>query len=91
MPFVKLDTTIGDDAPEFEPAAPPSLDVHEAVNPVIALPLSPCATNATEICALPRVTVGFKVVSGTAAGTVEADATELLPVPFPFVALTVQV
>src|SRR4051812_19700520 len=59
FPFVSADTTIGEDAPEFEPGEPPLLDVQDAVNPVIGLPLSLRGTNATEIDALPAVTLGF--------------------------------
>jgi hypothetical protein len=54
-------------------------------------PLLPGALNATEIDALPRVTVGVVGVPGTVAGTVASEATEALLSPTPFVAITVHV
>ena len=91
MPLVRPVTTRGDAAPLRDPAAPPSLEVHVAVKPVIALPLFEGATNASEICVFPRVAVGCSGASGTVAGTVAAEAGEAAPVPFPFVAVTVHV
>ena len=59
---------------------------------MIALPPSLAgAVNATEIEALPCVSVGWAGVPGVVAGTVAADATDALPAPFAFVAKTVQV
>jgi hypothetical protein len=58
---------------------------------VIALPPSAGATNETVTCALPATTVGAAGALGTVLGTTAADADDDAPVPFPFVAATVQV
>ena len=49
------------------------------------------ATNATEIDALPRVTVGWAGASGSVAGTADAEAIEGEPSPSALVAKTVHV
>ena len=54
-------------------------------------PLLKGALNATEIEALPCVSVGWAGAPGMVAGTVDADATDGLPAPFAFEANTVQV
>jgi hypothetical protein len=48
LPFDKPVTVNGDDGPDTFPGAPPSDDVHDAANPVIALPPSNGATNETD-------------------------------------------
>jgi hypothetical protein len=48
LPFDNPVTVNGDDTPETFPGDPPSDDVHDAVNPVIALPPSDGATNETD-------------------------------------------
>jgi hypothetical protein len=53
--------------------------------------LSAGATNATEICPLPRVGVGAASALGTAAGTAEPEADDAVPLPSALVANTVQV
>jgi hypothetical protein len=58
---------------------------------VIALPPSNGAANVTVICALPGATPGLAGAEGTVLGTTAADAGDAAPVPFAFVAVTVQV
>src|SRR5437870_4106702 len=53
LPFVRLLTVIGEPTPVLFPDVPPLLDVHDAVNERIVLPLSAPGVNATEIDALP--------------------------------------
>jgi hypothetical protein len=84
-------TSIGDPPPLLLPAVPPLLDVHDAANDVIALPLSAPGLNATEINVLPRVTLVIVGGSGTAAGTAGSDGSDALLVPTAFVAVTVHV
>ena len=55
------------------------------------MPLSAPAVNATEIDALPRVTLVMVGGSGTAAGMTGSDGVEALLVPTALVAVTVQV
>jgi hypothetical protein len=66
-------------------------DVHEAPNDVIALPLSAPGVNATEIDALPRVTLVMVGGSGAAPGTTARDGKDAVLVPTALVAVTVQV
>jgi len=54
----------------------------------MALPPLAGATNATEIEASPRVTVGAAGVPGSVAGTVDEDPAEAEPFPTAFVAKT---
>ena len=91
LPFVRLLTVIGEPTPVLFPDVPPLLDVHDAVNERIVLPLSAPGVNATEIDALPRVTLVMVGASGTAAGTTGADGRDALLVPTALVAVTVQV
>jgi hypothetical protein len=84
-------TSIGEPLPLLLPAVPPLLDVHDAAKDVIALPLSAPAVNATEIDALPRVTLVMVGGSGTAAGMTGSEGREALLVPTSLVAVTVQV
>jgi hypothetical protein len=58
---------------------------------VIALPPSFVAVNVTVICASPGVTAGCAGADGTVLGMTTADAGDAAPVPFAFVAATVQV
>ena len=55
---------MGEVAPEADPNTPPVLEVHVAVNPVIGLPPSAGATNATETDPLPVATVAWAGVLG---------------------------
>jgi hypothetical protein len=58
---------------------------------IVDPPLLPGATNATEIDAPPRVTVGAAGIPGTSAGTVGSETTDASLSPTLFVARTVQV
>ena len=58
---------------------------------MIALPLLEGATNATEICALPRVNIAAAGALGTVAGTADTDAADAGLLPAALVASTVQV
>ena len=58
---------------------------------MIALPPSNGAPNETVTCAFPATTVGAVGALGTVFGTTLTDAVDIAPVPFAFVALTVQV
>ncbi len=91
FPFDNPPTTMGEVAPVAEPVAPPFDGTQPAVYPVIGLPPSNGATNATLICAFPAVTVGCAGGSGTRFGTTTDDAGDAAPEPFAFVAVTVQV
>ena len=84
-------TVIGDAVPVLLPEVPPLPDAHDAVNPLIGLPLSAPGVNATVIDALPRVTLVMVGGSGTAAGTTGSDGSEALLVPTALVAVTVHV
>ena len=84
-------TVIGDDAPLIEPGDPPSDEAHEAVNPVIAEPPSNGATKVTAIDVPRLLTVGCAGASGTVVGRADADAGEVGPLPFTFVARTLHV
>jgi len=91
LPFDSPPTTIGEPAPEADPATPPFDDVHVAPKFVIPLPPSLGAVNATEICALPAPTEGCGGAAGTVLGIAIADAGDAAPAPFTFVAVTVHV
>ena len=91
FPFVSPVTTIGEAAPDAEPATPPFDDTHAALYPVIALPPSNGATNDTDTRAFPAPTRGAAGALGTVLGTATADAGDCAPVPFAFVAATVHV
>jgi hypothetical protein len=91
LPLVKLLTVIGDAVPVLLPDVPPLLDVHEAEYERIGLPLSAPGVNATEIEALPRVTLVMVGGSGTAAGMTGSEGREALLVPTALVAVTVHV
>ena len=58
---------------------------------MIALPPSNGGTNDTVTCALPATTVGVAGASGARFGITATDAGDAAPVPFAFVAATVQV
>jgi len=89
--LVRPVTFIGDATPVLVPDAPPLLDVHDAEYERIVNPLSAPAVKATEIDALPRVTLVMVGGSGAAPGTTAADGKEALLVPTALVAVTVQV
>jgi len=91
FPFVNLLTTIGEFAPEADPAAPPLEDVQFALYPVIALPPSAGAANDTLACALPDAATGCAGAPGTVLGVTATDAADAGPSPFRFVAATVHV
>jgi hypothetical protein len=82
-------TAIGADAPVLTPCAPPLLDVHVAVNDVIALPLAACDEKPTDSMPLPLVTAPIAGAFGTAAATMAAETGEGGLVPTALVALTV--
>ena len=84
-------TVIGDAVPVLLPGVPLLLDVHDAEYETIGLPLSAPGVNATEIEALPRVTLVMVGGSGPAAGTTGRDGVEALLVPTALVAVTVHV
>ena len=90
-PFVRLLTVMGDAVPVLEPGVPLLVDVHDAVKVRIVLPLSAPAVNATEIEALPRVTLVIVGASGAAATRTGSDAVDALLVPTALVAVTVHV
>ena len=91
LPFDNEVTVIGDDDPFLARVVPPFDDTQVAVYPVIAEPPSNGATNVTRMLPFPAETVGCAGVSGTAFGTVDADATDVAPSPSTFDANTVQV
>jgi hypothetical protein len=91
LPLVKLLTVIGDAAPVLLPDVPPLLEVHDAEYERIAKPLLAPGVNATEIDALPRVTLVMVGASGAAPGTTARDGGDALLVPTALVAVTVQV
>ncbi len=91
FPFESPPITVGDARSDTEPGVPPFDDAHATVYPVIALPPSNGATNATLICAFPAVTVGCAGGSGTRLGTTTSDAGDGALVPFAFVAVSVHV
>ena len=82
---------IGDDAPDADWVAPPLLEVHVAVNAVMASPASPFAVNATIAELLPRVTPVMVGAGGAVAATNDAEAVDAAPFPNALVATTVQV
>jgi hypothetical protein len=84
VPFVKPDTTIGDDAPV--PVNEPGDDV--TVKPVIVEPPLPPAVNVTEAWAFPAVAVPIVGASGTVDGVAELDAADDPLVPYALVAVT---
>src|SRR5437667_10988383 len=82
---------MGEAVPVLFPDVPPLFRSHDAVNERIVLPLSAPGVNATEIDALPRVTLVMVGASGAAAGTTGDDGSDALLVPTALVAVTVQV
>jgi hypothetical protein len=85
-------TTIGESVFDADACEGEFTPLHVAVKLVVGLPLLACGVNVTVIRAFPRATVGFDGGSGTVAGTrIGGDPADDAPVPFPFVALTVQV
>ena len=70
MPLVRPLTVIGDNTPVLVPDTPPLLDVQLAEKRRIGLPLSAPGVNATEIEALPRVTL--VIVGGLGAPSASA-------------------
>jgi hypothetical protein len=91
FPFDNAVTVIGDDDPFRARVVPPFEDAQVAVYPVIAEPPSNGATNVTRMLAFPTETVGWAGASGTAFGTVDAEAEDARPSPSTFDANTVQV
>jgi len=84
-------TVMGELAPLLDPLAPPLLEVHEAVYPVMALPPLPPAVKATLAEVAAGVTVVIVGAAGTVAAVKAADAVEFGLFPTPLVAYTVQV
>ena len=91
LPLVRPPTLIGEVAPVLPPAAPPSLDVHDAAYDVIGLPPSLGAVNDTDTSWLPRATLGCAGADGSVAGTTGSEASDGGPVPTALVAVTVHV
>ena len=90
-PLVSDPTVIGEVAPLFDPVAPPLLDVHVAVKPVMALPPSLPAVKATAAVALDGVTPVTVGALGGAAGVKLPEAADAGLLPMALVASTVQV
>jgi hypothetical protein len=95
LDVVSPDTVTGLPGPVFEAATPPSLDVHETVKAVIALPLVAPGENVTvkgPVVAVDEPGAAFTLVGApgdpTASG---ADRTDGGPSPRAFVAVTVHV
>jgi hypothetical protein len=84
-------TVMGELAPLFDPLAPPLLEVHEAVNPVMALPPVLPAVKATLAEVADGVTAEIVGAPGTPAATKLDEAAEAAPLPTALVASTVQV
>jgi len=84
-------TTMGDFVLIVLRAAPPLLEVHDAVYPVIAEPPFAGAVNETLMRASPAVAVGGAGRLGTVLGTTAADAADAGPAPAPLTARTVHV
>jgi hypothetical protein len=90
-PFVTLVTTIVVAVPVFDFAAPPSLEEHDAVYPVMGEPPFAGGENFTVMRASPGVTVGFAGADGGFVSVVAADSGDAGPSPFALVANTVHV
>ena len=90
-PLVSDPTAMGDVAPLADPLAPPLLEVHVAVKPVMALPPVLPAVKATEAAALEGVTPEMVGAPGGAAGVKLLEAAEAGLLPMALVASTVQV
>ena len=94
---VKAVTVNGDPAPLCTPVAPPLLDPHVAVYPVIALPpLFAGAANVTvndPVAVVVEPDTAFTAVgaSGAVTAVTALDAADAGPVPTAFVAVTVHV
>ena len=91
MPFVSEPTVIGEVALDTDWVVPPSLDVHVAVKPVIALPPVPFAVKATMPELTPCVTPDNDGATGTVPARSELDAADAALSPRAFVATTVHV
>jgi hypothetical protein len=83
-------TVIGDLVPAVLRAAPPLLEVHDAVYAVIAEPPLPGAANETLMRVSPAFAVGAAGRLGTVLGTTAADVADAGPMPVPLVARTEQ-
>lgn len=90
LPGVKLATVTGDDTSTPRPAAPPSADVHAAVNFVSGDPPSNGGTNDTSIDPMSPTTVGCTGALGSAFNNTATDGTDAGPSPLTFDANTVQ-
>ena len=91
LALVNVVTVNGEVAPDADRVVPPSLEVHVAVNPVIALPPLPLAVKATIPELLPRVRLTNVGACGTVPATKELDAEEATLLPSALVATIVQV
>jgi hypothetical protein len=91
LALVNVVTVTGEVAPEAVRVVPPSLEVHVAVNPVIALPPLPLALKATIAALLPRVRLTNVGACGTVPATKGLDAADATLSPSPLVATMVQV
>ena len=90
-PLVSDPTLMGDVAPLADPLAPPLLEVHVAVKPVMALPPVLPEVKETDAELVPRVTAAPVGAPGTLAGTKLLEAAEAGLLPMALVASTVQV
>jgi hypothetical protein len=91
LPLVSEATVMGEVALDADWVAPPSLDAHVAVKPVMALPPLPFAVNATSAELVPRVTPLTDGATGTVPASTELEAADAALLPMAFVAMTVQV
>ena len=91
MLLVRELTVIGEVAPDADCVVPPSLDVHVAVKPVIALPPALLAVNETVAELFPDVVADSDGADGALAATKELDADDAGLLAIELVAMTLQV
>jgi hypothetical protein len=90
LPLLSDPTVIGEVAPDADWVVPPSLDVHVAVKPLMALPPVPFAVKATMPEFVPCVTPETVGASGTVPARNRLEPAEDVLVPIALVAPIVQ-
>jgi hypothetical protein len=91
LPFVSVETTIGELVPVFDWVVPPSLDVQVTVYPVMALPPVPLAVKVTLALFGPRVATPIVGALGTFAAVKDDESADHALSPKLFVAFTLHV